>query len=103
MIKLLKNITPPHDVPLYKACISFDEIALLHQALSDIIRLAILDLLDTYGELSVVIIKYHMHISPTKLTYHLRMLREAKLIDMHKEGRESIYFVTQLGHIMNWK
>jgi len=70
--------------------------AKLFQALGDPMRLKILFALDTQP-LCACLIREIIGISDSKLSYHLTVLKDAKLIVGKKQGQWIIYGVTELG------
>jgi ArsR family transcriptional regulator len=70
--------------------LSLRERARLFQALSDETRLAILDLLRG-GERCVCDLQDDLDAAQSRLSFHLRVLREAGLVTDHKTGRWSYY------------
>lgn len=66
--------------------ISVEERATLFSALSDPIRLRILDEL-AGGETCVCTLQQTIEIAPNLLSYHLRVLREAHLVTAARRGR----------------
>ncbi len=74
----------------------YDEFSRLHKALSDPLRLRILDIL-IIQPLCVCCIKEIMKISDSKLSYHLSQLREAGLIEGRQEKNWIIYRPTESG------
>jgi ArsR family transcriptional regulator len=70
--------------------------AKLFQALGDPMRLKILFALDEQP-LCACLIREMLGISDSKLSYHLAVLKEAKLIAGKKRGQWIIYGVTEVG------
>jgi DNA-binding transcriptional ArsR family regulator len=70
--------------------------AKLFQALGDPMRLKILFALDTQP-LCACLIREIIGISDSKLSYHLTVLKQAKLITGKKQGQWIIYSLTELG------
>ena len=68
----------------------------VYSALSDPIRLKILDILNVQS-LCVCLIKEIIDISDSKLSYHLSILKKNGLIDCTKQGNWIIYDITELG------
>lgn len=64
--------------------------AVLFHALSDPTRLAILDMLRD-GERCVCDLQDALDAAQSRLSFHLRVLREAGLVDDRREGRWSYY------------
>ena len=64
--------------------------AVLFRALSDETRLAILDLLQG-GERCVCDLQEALRAAQSRLSFHLRVLREAGLVEDRKDGRWSYY------------
>jgi ArsR family transcriptional regulator len=68
----------------------------IHHALSEPLRLKILNLL-SIQPLCVCLIKEVVKISDSKLSYHLSILEEGGLIEGNQRGRWIIYNVTKSG------
>lgn len=84
----LKQYIPPDEEILRKKNV--------FTALADPIRLQILYLLNIQP-LCVCVIKEVMEIADSKLSYHLKTLNSAGLIDKESEGIYLIYSITQMG------
>jgi DNA-binding transcriptional ArsR family regulator len=56
-------------------------------------RRSILEMLATSGELSVADISGRFRLSPPAISQHLKILREARLVRMHKHRQQRIYQV----------
>jgi len=65
---------------------SLETRARVFAALSDPIRLRILDLL-TFGSSCVCDLQEAVEVAPNLLSYHLRVLREAGLVETSRRGR----------------
>ena len=65
-------------------------------ALADPIRRHILELLATNGELSATAIYEHFSVSPQAISQHLKVLREAHLVEMEKRAQKHIYRLNPL-------
>lgn len=65
---------------------------MLFHALSDATRLAILEMLRD-GELCVCDLQSELDAAQSRLSFHLRVLREAGLVTDRKEGRWSYYSI----------
>jgi len=72
-----------------------DTVALL-KALSDPIRVQVLKALHA-ADLCVCVLVELMDCEYSKLSYHLKLLKEAGLIDCKKDGNFLIYYLTGLG------
>ena len=59
-------------------------------ALSDPLRLRVVEILRSQ-ELCVCELREQLDVSPSKLSFHLRVLREANLVRSHHEGRWIYY------------
>ena len=70
--------------------------AKLFQAIGDPMRLKIMMALDTQP-LCACLIREILEISDSKLSYHLTVLKQAKLITGKKQGQWIIYSVTEFG------
>ncbi len=60
-------------------------------ALADPTRRNILELLATSGELSATAIYEHFLVSPQAVSQHLKVLREAHLVEMEKRAQKHVY------------
>src|SRR2546429_4347104 len=60
-------------------------------ALADPTRRHILELLATSGELSATAIYEHFSVSPQAVSQHLKVLREAHLVEMEKRAQKHVY------------
>ncbi len=60
-------------------------------ALADPTRRNILELLASSGELSATAIYEQFPVSPQAISQHLKILREAKLVDMEKRAQKRLY------------
>jgi ArsR family transcriptional regulator len=69
-----------------------DRAVTLFHALSDATRLAILEMLRD-GEQCVCDLQAHLDAAQSRLSFHLRVLREAGLVVDRKEGRWSYYSI----------
>ena len=65
---------------------------MLFHALSDETRLAVLELLQS-GEQCVCDLQADLHAAQSRLSFHLKVLREAGLVSDRKEGRWSYYSI----------
>ena len=74
------------------ASVDLARAAQLFHALSDATRLAILDLLRD-GERCVCDLQTDLDAAQSRLSFHLRVLREAGLVTDRKEGRWSYYTI----------
>ena len=73
-----------------------EEKSTLHHALSDPLRLTILYLLRDQP-LCVCVINHFMRIADSKLSYHLTILKESRLIEGQYHGNWIIYSLTDVG------
>jgi ArsR family transcriptional regulator len=69
-----------------------DRAVTLFHALSDVTRLSILEMLRG-GELCVCELQDELDAAQSRLSFHLRVLREAGLVSDRKEGRWSYYSI----------
>jgi len=60
-------------------------------ALADPTRRTILELLANSGELSATAIYENFPVSPQAVSQHLKVLREAHLVEMEKQAQQHIY------------
>ena len=63
----------------------------MYVALADPTRRHILELLATYGELSATAIYEQFPVSPQAISQHLKVLREAHLVEMEKRAQKRLY------------
>ena len=61
------------------------------QALSDPLRLRVVELLLRCQELCVCEIREQLNVSPSKLSFHLKILKQANLLSYHQEGHWIYY------------
>ncbi len=85
--KIIKEFPPKKDIK---------KIAFIHHALSDEIRLKILFFLNIQ-ESCVCLIKEITGLSYSKLSYHLKILKDAGLIKSRKLGNYIIYSISKKG------
>lgn len=76
----------------------------IYQALSDKSRRNILELLSKKGQLSSTDISNQFSISAPAISQHLKVLREARLIDMEKKAQQRVYTINtkSLSEIETW-
>ncbi len=60
-------------------------------ALADPTRRAILEMLATSGQLSATEISDRFQVTPSAISQHLKVLREAKLVQMEKRAQQRLY------------
>src|SRR5919108_1025195 len=60
-------------------------------ALADPTRRNILELLASSGELAATAIYEHFSVSPQAVSQHLKVLREAHLVEMEKRAQQHVY------------
>nr|HET6905072.1 metalloregulator ArsR/SmtB family transcription factor [Ktedonobacteraceae bacterium] len=70
---------------LYNICMD------MFVALADPTRRNILELLATNGELSATAIYEQFPVSPQAISQHLKVLREANLVEMEKRAQKHLY------------
>ena len=63
----------------------------MYVALADPTRRHILELLAAHGELSATAIYEQVPVSPQAISQHLKVLREAHLVDMEKRAQKHVY------------
>src|SRR5213079_1908143 len=63
----------------------------MYVALADPTRRHILELLATYGELPATAIYENFPVSPQAVSQHLKVLREAHLVEMEKRAQKRLY------------
>jgi DNA-binding transcriptional ArsR family regulator len=76
-----------------------ERIASIFKALSDPGRIKILKVLEA-SELCVCVFVEVMNYKYSGLSYHLKLLKEANLVDFRREGSFLIYRLTDLGRKM---
>ncbi|GAC1478620.1 MAG: hypothetical protein NVS1B4_22500 [Gemmatimonadaceae bacterium] len=74
---------PAHDI---------DRAVVLFHALSDATRLAVLEMLRG-GEKCVCELQDELNVAQSKLSFHLRVLKDARLVADRKDGRWSYYTI----------
>ena len=84
--------------------IATDEAVTLFSALSDRNRLEITSLLATRGPMNAGRITAEFSISASAVSQHLRVLRDAHVVDVRRERQMRIYEVNQkaLGTVQSW-
>ncbi|MEO0868897.1 MAG: metalloregulator ArsR/SmtB family transcription factor [Cyanobacteria bacterium J06642_11] len=70
---------------------------LLFHSLSDPTRLRVLELLRDEGETSVSLIAETLGIGQSRLSFHLKALREARLVKAEQDGRWVDYSLDPMG------
>lgn len=78
--------------PAVTAALDLDRAAQLFHALSDETRLAVLEMLRG-GERCVCELQDELDAAQSRLSFHLRVLKEAGLVTDRKEGRWSYYSI----------
>ncbi len=73
-----------------------EDIAFIFKVLSDPIRIGILKALNT-DDLCVCVFVEVTNQRYSFLSYHLKLLKEAKLVDYRKKGKFLMYNLTELG------
>lgn len=75
-----------------------------YQALADHNRRLIIELLARKGRLSATDISDNFPISAPAISQHLKILREAKLVDMERVAQSRIYAINTIGlqEFENW-
>lgn len=63
----------------------------MYAALAEPTRRNILELLANSGQMSATDIANKFHSTPPAISQHLKVLREAKLVDMEKRAQQRIY------------
>ena len=61
------------------------------RAIAHPIRIAILDLLFTYGELAVTDIYQKLRIEQAVASHHLRILKNKNIVSVQRKGKNSLY------------
>lgn len=75
---------------------TLESISRMHEALSDTVRLKILLAL-SLTDLCPCVLKRIADVTDSKLSYHLKLLENASLIESARDGRWVIYTITQKG------
>lgn len=65
-------------------------------ALADPTRRHIIEMISLRGQLSASDISSNFKISPPAISQHLKILREAKLVDMEKRAQQRMYTINPL-------
>jgi ArsR family transcriptional regulator len=78
------------------ASLDLDRAVALFHALSDPIRLSIMEILRS-GERCVCDLQDDLNTAQSKLSFHLKVLREAGLVSDRREGRWSYYSIVPEG------
>src|SRR2546421_11976291 len=63
----------------------------MFEALADPTRRTILEILATNGELTATALYEHFPVSPQAVSQHLKVLREAHLVEMEKRAQKRVY------------
>jgi DNA-binding transcriptional ArsR family regulator len=73
-------------------------------ALADPNRRKILELLASTGQLSATEISDKFQVSPSAISQHLKVLREAKLVTMRKRAQQRLYQINPqaIGELEQW-
>jgi DNA-binding transcriptional ArsR family regulator len=76
----------------------------IYQALADPTRRQIVEMIAYKGSLSASDIASNFKISPPAISQHLKVLREAKVVDMEKRAQQRIYSINPLSieEISHW-
>ncbi|ACN98833.1 transcriptional regulator [Sulfurihydrogenibium azorense Az-Fu1] len=77
------------------------ELQLLFHALSDPIRLKMVKMVLKHGDLCVCNFLDHFNLSQPRISFHLRILREAKIFNSRKEGRWVHYSLNKDNEALN--
>lgn len=76
----------------------------IFQALAEPSRRNIIELLAKKGQLTSTDISNQFHISAPAISQHLKVLREARLIEMEKKAQQRLYKINPaaMGEFQNW-
>jgi DNA-binding transcriptional ArsR family regulator len=76
----------------------------IYTAIADPTRRHIVEMLARNGHLSASDISSHFKISPPAVSQHLKVLREAKIVDMEKRAQQRIYSINPMSieEISQW-
>ena len=74
------------------------------KALGEPTRRSILEMLANQGQLSATAIAEHFQVSPPAISQHLKILREAKLVQMEKRAQQRLYRINPdaLHEVEDW-
>ena len=72
---------------------TLDEIAVVYKALGDETRLRMINLLSQFGELCVCDLEGALEIPQSKTSRHLRILKQARLVDDRRDGAWVYYYI----------
>lgn len=72
---------------------SIDTLKKQYAAFSDIVRLEILKLLTENGPMCVCDLQKALGISQPNISFHLKLLKEAKCVTLEKQGKWNFYSV----------
>lgn len=74
------------------------------QAIAEPTRRHIMELLASQGQLSASDISYKFSISPPAISQHLKVLHEAKLVDVEKHAQQRMYQINPhaMGELEQW-
>lgn len=73
------------------AALDIAEVTRFLTAIGDPVRLQILFLLGEKGEINMGDVAEHFHLSRPAISYHLKVLKEAGVLDNKKVGQEMFY------------
>lgn len=76
----------------------------IYQALADPTRRHIVELLASHKQLSATQISKEFNMTPPAISQHLKILREALVVDMEKHAQQRIYSINPLSieEILQW-
>ena len=69
----------------------------IFSALAEPTRRSIIEMLAKHGQLSATEISERFEVSPSAISQHLKVLREAKLVRMEKRAQQRLYSINQEG------
>lgn len=64
------------------------------RAIAHPIRIAIIDLLFSNGKMSVTEVYQHLKIEQAIASHHLRILKSRNIVDLDRDGKNSLYYLT---------
>jgi DNA-binding transcriptional ArsR family regulator len=76
----------------------------IFSALAEPTRRNIIEMLAVKGQLSATDISNKFHISPPAISQHLKVLREANLVQMEKKAQQRLYKINpeKMGELEEW-
>jgi len=72
-----------------------DKLVRAFRALGDPTRQRMLELLEEHGELCVAVLAAHFAMTQPSVSHHLRILKDAELVNAEKRGKEVYYAINR--------